>query len=214
VTRLLLILVTVLTAGCPAPKSSRALTPVLDAGQRLQFRGFSVLPPQGPDWYADRWGSDGTVFYKPRSAVGVPIKGAAGPGREAQVFYAAAFGGRLEGASLDSLDTLRELAEQPLLSRGRFRLLSGQTVPDTSLGADCVRYDAVHEERGNPRAPSLVLTLTVHGFVCRHPAARDFVVHLLYSERYAQGDEPRPTLTEALQSEVEPFLRSLRFEPL
>ncbi|MGH2396585.1 MAG: hypothetical protein ACRDFW_06265 [bacterium] len=136
----------------------------------------------------------------------------------------------VEEAALESAEELQAFVQRWLRGGGRsrmfgsmtvldsapvarFKLVESKVVLDNSLGATCVRWDAVIEERDNPKVPGSVLIQTIrNNFLCRHPHSRERVFILIgYSERHMQGEQPQSQLVEMLKQEVEPFLRSLRF---
>ena len=84
--------------------------------------------------------------------------------------------------------------------------------PDTTTGAECVRVDAVQEERDNPRAPGVVLVLVTHSLDCLHPRSPGDVVSVSDSERYPKGQHAFSA--ETLRAEGEPFIRSATFTPV
>jgi hypothetical protein len=57
---ILLAVTTVALAGCAMPPGPRPLT---DSGKRVESNGFSVMPPQGPDWFTEE-NPHGIAFYK------------------------------------------------------------------------------------------------------------------------------------------------------
>ncbi len=177
---------------------------VTNPTERLEFQSFSILPPQGENWYVGRTDPRGITFFK--KLMDRPVKAT----DVARSFFAAATAGETTYAKL-TLPELRELVERSLtpVPGGRFRSVESQVIADNSLGAECIRYGTVQEERDNPRWPGFVLVMTVHGFQCLHPYASGLGVNLSYSERYVQGDQP--VLSDALKQEVELFLRSVLF---
>jgi hypothetical protein len=106
----------------------------------------------------------------------------------------------------------RILGAQP---GSRFKVVESKFMPDSSLGAECIRFDAVVEERDNPGAPGVVLIGVMRdNFLCRHPDSRPpTLVLIMVSERYPQGTVTRPLLIDTLRSEWEPSVRSLQFMP-
>ncbi len=97
----------------------------------------------------------------------------------------------------------------------RFTVVQSSFHADASPGAECVRFDAVVEERNNPGARGAVLVGVLRdNLVCRHPSARTPTLVLVSaSERYVQGTVTGPLLVDTLRPEWEPSVRSLRFLP-
>jgi YVTN family beta-propeller protein len=184
-------------------KTGPDLTPVPRPAQRMQFDGFSILPPQG-DWYIaptlpkdEAWRSV-AGFVKPAS------DGAPGSAIWASTAV----------ANIDTPFPTREQLLQQLvrnreaeLRTGRFRLLEFRSAPGPSPG--CQRYDAVVEDRAVPEFPGAVFVLTLRHAICLHPNAPTLAVNMAYSERRRQGKPAVP-----LEGEGEPFLTSLQFAPM
>src|SRR5262249_6332041 len=59
---LLLSLAIALSSGYATSSSLR--TPITDRSQRMSFRGFSILPPQGDNWYIKSRDPGGVAFAK------------------------------------------------------------------------------------------------------------------------------------------------------
>ncbi len=177
---------------------------VTNPTQRFELQSFSILPPQGENWYFRRT-DRGITFLK--RLMDRPVKAT----DSARSFYAAAIARETTYAKL-TLPEFRELVERSLNPSpgGRFRPMQSKVVSDNSLRADCMRYDSVQEERDNPRWPGFVLVMTIHGFTCLHPYAPGLEVNLFYSERYVHGDQP--VLNDPLKREVELFLGSVLFK--
>ncbi len=107
------------------------------------------------------------------------------------------------------------IEQRSLRSERRFTVVESTFRPDSSLGAECVRFDAVVEERNNPNGRGLVLVGVLRdNLFCRHPRARTPTFVLISaSERYVQGTVTGPLLIDALRSEWEPSVRSVQFMP-
>ena len=191
---------TVITVGCPAVRLN--LVPVTDPTQRLEFQGFSILPPQGENWFVAppelrrQQGSDLIVsFLKMLS-----------PPSVTHTIAAVVRGGRVRLSGRSSAEVLQKFAQGYSEPTERHRPVSVKTSLDNTLGADCVRYDGTVEDRGAPVHPGSVYILEFHGFICFHPHLQGQVIHLEYSQRRLQGEQPL-----SLEAEGEPFLKSLVF---
>jgi hypothetical protein len=209
---------------CDALKSS----PVTNLDQRIEIAapGFSVLPPRGEQWCYRLMASQGISFFKiPESE-----KGFDGPTSleiaVRHLFGAMAMslkGSRDFGTNIQSPDELKTLVnvlinehlfsqilEGVLSAEHRFRLLESNVSINSGLGATCVRFDALVEERGSVQAPTLVLFVNLPGnIVCRHPTASDVdLIWVGFGERYVEGDRPA---ADTLKGEYEPFVQSLQF---
>jgi len=195
----------VLVLGCA---TQAPLGPIINPAERVEFDGFSVLPPQGKNWYLGKSPYHGVVFRKrlfetPRSP-------------EMHSFYASVTRDDLNGKELETPQDLLAFVEHTFRVEPRFRVVNSNVVLDDAMGnimdTDCVRYDMVQEERNNPIAPEAVLTLTVHGFTCRHPSSPKVAIGAWCSERYPQGEQS--LLDETLQQECESFLKHVLLKPL
>ncbi len=199
---LLVCLSGILAVSCAVPR----YTPVTDPAERLEFRGISILPPQGDDWVFIK-GPHKVTFGK------TIVKRRGRPAEMAHTFIAVARTDHVKKSEIETAWKLRQFVELNLIWAwtDRFKLVESKVVPISSLGSDGAQYDVVNEERDNPRFPGFVLLMTTHGIQCRHPYSPGLLVNVAYGERHLQGDQPRPLLIEALKHEVEPFLKSLEF---
>jgi hypothetical protein len=190
----------VLVSGCAA--AGPPVTRVPSPAERMSFRGFSILPPQGEHWYIVQRDGSGVLFSKllmdgsKRPIVGHTF------GVLAMVVYPK------EGAVTD----LQAYVQSQMRSEGRVTPLQTRVTDDTTLGFECVRFENVSEQRDPPLASGAVLTLTVDGLYCRHPLSPRYLVQLSYSERHPQKQPSR--LDDALRREAEGVLRSVAFVAL
>ena len=191
--RLAVGLITLTIAGCATTSGRR------------EIDGFSVQPPSGRAW---------TQHAEPERGMLAFMKGydeTAGLHTVvAQVRRIHLAAPRQERSQL-----LHQLAasleREALRDRGRYTRLAFDTSEDQSLGAACVRYSGAAEDRGVPGAPvGSVAILEVRGLRCAHPSASHLVVDISYSQRFPQASKWNP----AFDSEVEPFIKSVRFAPL
>src|SRR5262245_61388208 len=97
--------------------------------------------------------------------------------------------------------------------KGRFATRNFRVAPDSSLGTDCARFDAVAEERDNPLAKGTVLIhIYRDNYMCKHPHAQTpTLVWAGASERYLEGTPQYELLIGALKPQWEPSVRSLKF---
>lgn len=212
-----------ITPNCDTLKS----LPVTNPEQRIEIAapGFSVLPPRGEGWCYRLMASQGVSFFKiPKfeRAFDGP------PSLETAVL-------RLSGAMAMSLKGLRDFGnpQSPdelkslvsvlinehlfsqisagvLSAQHRFGLLESNVAINSTLGANCVTFDALVKERGSVQAPTLVFVVNLPGnVVCRHPTASDIdLIWVGFVERYVDGDRPA---SDTLKGEYEPFVQSLQF---
>ena len=193
--------VAVIVSGC-APQP--VLRPVTDPTARFTGIGYSVLPPQGKDWYIERHSQYITSFGKL-----FPEKM-----ERYHTFVATVMVMKPEAKKVNSSAEFPKAIEQFIVgfaTTGRFRLISVNVGPYGPSGSYCSRYDMVQEEKNNPRAPGVILEITAHGFWCLD-ASSEFMVHAFYSERKAQGSQSY--LDDALKQEGEGFLKNVVFTPL
>ena len=188
-----------------------------DRFDRIEFpsSGYSILPPRGDRWCSGGSGSHGTTF------VSHPLMGKLLERRpsEMEMRHSIALTVVADDAPKDTrIETEADMIAFVqrhyfgIGSGSRFTLVESKFVSDSSLGAECIRFDAVIEERNNPGARNLVLVGVMRdGFLCRHPNARTPTLILIStSERYVQGTTT-PLLIDTLRSEWEPSVRSLQF---
>jgi hypothetical protein len=228
-------------AGCAAPVANPArpvtfdcaavqLAPVTDPAQRFDFatHGFSVLPPRGEHWCIFRRDARGVQFTT-HPLFGKKLERRPSQNEVRHTVAMIATVVEIEGAVPDRADTLRAFVEQWLASGGptreaggklvlsvassRGRRIEAKVVADDSLNAACARYDAVMEERDNPRYPGTMFVVVFRSnYLCRHPVAPDpTFIWVGYSERYVQASETPPLVADARRDEIELFARSLLF---
>jgi hypothetical protein len=171
--------------------------------QRVELDGVSVLPPAGQSWYVGP--RDGRHIMFGRMPPRPPHTIAA-----MTLVDKIEIGGAVLGPVRNAQD-LKEVTERRLQSGGRFTTIEASVRLDTTM-AECVRVDAVQEERDNPRFPGVVLVLVTHVLHCLHPRNPDYVVSVGYSERYPRGQQAFSA--ETLRDEGEPFIRSATFTPV
>ena len=95
-----------------------------------------------------------------------------------------------------------------------YELLESHSILDTSLDANCVRFDAKVEARGYHKAlPGIVVLNFVNNLICSHPQppiSKSSLIWIGFVETYREGEQ---STADAVRREVEPFLRSLQFMP-
>ncbi len=195
-------LVAMTISGCALQPVIR---PVTDPTTRIRGKGFSVLPPQGKDWYIAHQAPNGVNFGKisPDKLKYMMDKH--------HFLVAGVFVTDPPAKKGNSPAEFLKAIEHLPITEGRFRLISMKTSPFGPQGSYCAQYDRVLEERDNPLAPGVVLELTEHGFYCLDASSK-FVINAAYSERKPQGIES--FLDDALKQEAEGFLRDVVVTPL
>jgi hypothetical protein len=197
---------------------SLRLAAVTNPEERVDFPswGYSLLPPRGNHWCVSGKGTRGVVFNTH------PLFGQAIDTRpsEAEIRHTLALAARADEIPTDAkLETPADMfafVEQRFLRpEPRFTIVQSTFASDSTLGAECIRFDAVIEERDNPDARGVVLIgVLKDNLLCRHPSSRvPTLVLVSASERYMQGALTTPLLIDTRRSEWEPTVRSLRFAP-
>ncbi len=175
-----------------------ANSPILNPQERLQFEGFSILPPQGETWtvmYSDNKGITfgrytgerlhtimASVRIKKQEALAVALK---------------------EHSDLSQYEK-----EKVGPDNQRFRGFDIKVVWECYKSKDCARYDFTVEDHGAPYASDSVLILTGYGFSLLHPDGKH-IVEISYSQRLPKGDVPI-----SVETEIGPFFRSLVLTPM
>jgi hypothetical protein len=192
ITVLLIVLV-----GCA---SSPPLVPVTNSNDRLQFNGFSLLPPQGAGWnWVGREDQDKIKIY--------------------DTTFVKMDGDRTYVARAQLLDSQeRDLSNpQDLLEfvRGSdiVKELPGEqnkvstVVLEETLGRPCARYDFDAEGySGVSGKGNTVFSLDAHGLICTHPKTDTALAWIAYTRRSPKGESYL-----AGREEGEAFLASVKF---
>jgi hypothetical protein len=187
----------VLSIGCATSRVPG--TPVHAGDARIAFRGLSIMPPNGQNWYLTQRDPTGVLFAKVLMDDDNRPIGNATFGLVATTTYSKG----------DPVANLKTFAEEHQRGGGRITTLSTRVTPGMKLGAECVRTETIAEERDNPVSPGALLTLTIDGVYCRHPHSPHSLVHLSYSER-RQKSAPSH-VSAALRNEAEAVLQSVLF---
>ena len=174
-------------------------TPVTDPTGRLEFQGFSVLPPSGKDWFV----VEPKSFPDPSAET---VQFAKVVGRMHSLYGMAML---VAPAATQTLDNLRSLVLEEAKRDPRFKPLKTETSLDKCFGYDCVRFDLLLEEHAPADFPGIVLMITRRGFAVPHPGAPGSYIWVEYSERFQPGTKQYP-----LDAELEPFLKSVQFTPI
>lgn len=174
-------------------------TPITDPTQRLEFEGFSILPPSGKDWF----------IVEPRTVPDPSAKGALFGkvvGKMHSLYASANLYAPIATLTLEDVQSsvLEEAESNP-----RFKPLKAKASRHKCLGYDCVGIDLLFEDHAPRDAPGSVLMLSRQGFIVPHPGARGFYIWVEYSQRFPPGTKPYP-----LEAELESFLKSLAFTPI
>lgn len=179
------------------------ILPVTDPTQRLEFEKFSILPPQGKQWFV----TPPSLLRKQqgRNIIAQFFKLTTPPSKTHTVL-ATVMARRVPISAGSRGERVRQFAQVYSEGTSRERPLSVNIYPDKTLAPDCVRYDVTYEDHGVPGYSGSIFILENHGFVCFHPDLPDAVIDIQYSQRRLQEEAP-----PSLESEGEPFVKSLLF---
>jgi hypothetical protein len=204
------------TGFTPSTLNCGGFTPVPNPSGRIELAslGVSIVPPQADRWCMSPMNSN--VFsFGTHPLMGKYLETAPSHAEMAHTFGILVMSGPPpKDAKLNTPEELAAFAQRTITGEsGRFRTLQSKAVQDSSLGADCIRFDSIVEERDNPRAPGVVLQVVNRdNYLCRHPYARSpMLVMWGASERYIQGTVSPPSLLDTLKVEWEPSVRSVEF---
>ena len=199
-----IILAAITVTGCATQPR-----PVTDSTTRLQFVGFSVLPPQGNNWYLTRE-SRYTVWFgkvdQNKYKSGTKLT---------HSFLAVSYSDMVAvGVKIDTPERLLNFSEVLLRQKndtGRFRTLNLELTAYRTQETDCVQYDQLVEESDNPRFAGSILTITANGFLCRNTYSPDWFISAFYTERYIPGKKVDNGKSFERESQV--FLKNIVFTP-
>jgi hypothetical protein len=195
------VLVGALTAACVSASPLRAIE---DPTRRLEFPGFSILPPRGLQWLA---GSvevlpsvESRVVYRAvffrTPADGESRAGAPSPRIVALVMVRDLGEVRFRSPG-DFIESVKGLGAR---TRQRYRLLASEASHVPRADATCAAYGYEAEDGG--------AVLTVQGVRCLHPRWPSYAIDLACSQRYPPGGQ-----RIVLDAELRPFLESVAFTP-
>lgn len=203
------------TPFTPRTLNCGRLTPVPNPSGRIELPslGVSIVPPQANGWCMSPMAAD--VFsFGTHPLMGKYLEKAPTPAEAAHTLGILVMSAPPpQDAKLDTPEDLLAVAQRMLGGSERFRTVESRIVQDPSQGAGCITFDAILEERGNPRAPGLVLqVVSRQNHLCRHPYTRSPILVLWgASERYVQGTVSPPSMVDTLKPDWEPSVRSLQF---
>lgn len=181
------------------------LIPLPDRPERVVYPGFSIVPPQGKDWFLAHSQDPRVAMFR-----GSYLK----KGSTAGHTISATVWARWVPSSLQSqfsaeqlLEGLKKKTERE--NTERFKYLSENFSRSNLHGTDCVRGDLVAEDRGVPNAEGKPYQFTIHMLTCLHPLSPAYVIQLEYSQRTPPGVK-----AINIEPEGEAFLESLLFDPI
>ncbi len=170
-------------------------SPITDATAVYELEGYSVLPPQGKNWFELGRDRQHALFGKKIDSPTHSFVATATSGQVAEKF-------EKPEQFQDYVDKMRVADIDPT----RYKLIEFNSGFDPSFPAWCVKYHARTEDRGAPHAKGRALQLEHFGVTCLHPALPGLVIDVGYSERGRLAE-----ISADLQAEGEGFVRSLKF---
>jgi YVTN family beta-propeller protein len=185
--------------------------PIADSSQRMEFKGFSVLPPQGPGWEVLP-----PLPAVPGAATRLanigkrPTNPPPGPLRHTAVVTIATLqvpeSSAADPKAFEDFVRNKFGTQPPLQLSAKHKVLSVHTGEGSLPGRRCVRFAAQLEDSEVPAAPGRRFLFDLGGYVCLHPKWPHQAVETLFSERYPDDEKPLD-----LEAEVSPFLTSIAF---
>ena len=161
-----------------------------------ELEGYSILPPQGQDWFELKRDRQ-TVFFGKKIA------------SRTHAFIATAMSAPIAD-KFEAPDAFRDYIGRvlPLRGEGRHRVTENRVETDKGAGRFCVKYQVKAEDRDAPYAEGKTLSAETFGVTCLHPDSPNLIISVSYTER----GSPAETSAE-LRAEGESFVRSLKFTP-
>jgi len=190
--------------ACGASQKAR-LRRITNPDTRVQFRGFSVLPPQGPAWSIAWESPDAWLFHRRIES-------------RTHTFMAEAIallpGEETPGSPEAFVDSVRRRIPGNW-DPDRFEDLEHTVSLDASAGAGasdiwCARIYQRAIDRQARQAPGTPFIFEQYEIVCLHPDDRSTAFLVRYSERRLPAEPP----DAAARAEGEGYLASMRIERL
>lgn len=164
--------------------------------KRLQYRGFSVIPPNHPGWF---------VKVSEQTPAHAIIR-CRFPSRTHSAYVTANLGSLPRAAT--SPDDFAELCRQDHFhDTNRFTVVSYQQHPVTIQGQWAIAFELTVRDSDAPNSPGQPLTMIESGFVINHPAFPNSVVLMMYSERGLPEE-----LDPHVQADGKDILQGIRLE--
>jgi hypothetical protein len=195
--------VSAIFTGCNATGADPK--PISEPTQRLEFKGFSILPPRATGWIRPDRMEQQKPEMLPNTNVFVNayfIKWLSKPATSPSDLH------RITAVVRTIKVDVLKVEDSVGFLKGMADGFSGETFLDKCFGQDCFRYQSTSEHQ-NPKFPNSVFLISKHGFVVSHPTSSTLFIMMEYRQYYAKG--VRPLSAEALEREVEPFQNSLEF---
>ncbi|MDP2706809.1 MAG: hypothetical protein Q8O70_04810 [Burkholderiales bacterium] len=169
-------------------------TPVTVSDVAYELEGYSVLPPQGNNWFELKRDPQSVFFGKKIAS-------------RTHAFIATAMSA-LISENFESPEAFREYISRvlPLRGDGRHRVIENRVEVNNGPGRFCIKYHTRAEDRGAPHAKGIALSAETFGVTCLHPDNPQLNISVSYTER----GNPSETSAE-FRAEGERFVRSLKF---
>ena len=180
---------------CGAAGAQLHAIPITDATAVYELEGYSVLPPQGNNWFELRRDKQRALFGKKIES-------------RTHSFVATATSSLINekfeksGQFQEYIDRMRIADVDP----ARYKIVEYNSGFDSSFPAWCVKYRVKTADRGAPYAPGGALLLEHFGVTCLHPTLPGLVIDVGYSERGRPAE-----ISAEMRAEGEGFMRSLKF---
>lgn len=186
------ILLTVLTSSCaplPKPISGKA------AGIQNYLGLFTIIPPQGNNWYEIQRRAGLLAYGKKLTAAN-------------HTFIASVYVSKTDKIFTNDNDflTFVKTSRANDTSLDRFNVLVHEENLDRSRTAYCTKFHMKTEDKNAAKSNGALSVLESKGFTCLHPK-QPLLVTIEYSERTAA-----PFTDAALLKEGEGFINSLKLQ--
>lgn len=205
--------------GFPRPgpscnELSDALTDLPERAPRLDFEGFSILPPQGSNWCMILNKQHGGIFMK-NTYGGRQITHRPPESEVRNTLIAGANAAPPRGQIENSADLERMAREEfesgamgPNVGTTRMKI----TPEALAGGTSCIRLEGTWEGKLSRTFPHTDFVLVAESLTCKHPT-RLLLIGVSVSERYLKASPPAVTLTRRYRDELQPFLHGLEIAP-
>ncbi len=191
-TYLICLLLILSTVGCVSAPFKK----LLDQSNRVEMRTFSIMPPQGKDWYILKEEDTHLCYANSLSKTNSFIT---------EIYVI------MIKPEWKTPEQFLELVKQSKNAEGgseRFELIEQDFTLDPLFGTHCVKYHIkVLDKKPVLRTKSEPVILDIHGYGFLHTMKIGQYYDLYYSERYKAGEE-----NKELKKAGEEFIKSFQFK--